>query len=466
MASVSWSDSKAGYDPGQKQELKVTFESRNIGKVKVSYRFYAKSLGRDDFTYNERHNKVTIWVGDTSHSFTYQLHGNSTSTTKTGSFYVNNVGNGVTSLSVHYKNDRIWVNAPSCSWSPRSTGVHNKSKIGTLSVPDNIKCNIVYYNGYSGGSVNNVPPASYNIYAGTQYLIPTNVLTDNANHYVFTNGYTLSPSAAVNLYAPSYGLNSLQTLYGNTNFYACWKPQTYYYNFYKEVGSSIQFPELARTYTYTYPATIFPNLNTLTNNNSTVNSYYKSGYNFDGWTSNKGDVNLPGLACTIDSNANFYAKWAPIKSKLIFNYGFNNYKREIPYTYDENFDFSFALKNENDEFKKATILRPGYKLIGWVYDKSVSEQTYLPFQAPSVNYTPDGKVPVHLGFVNPITNREFEDNGLNLYAVWEYYTTVYVYTNNVWRLSLPYEYTEDGWKICLAYGYVKNPGEQNPSWKL
>lgn len=466
MASVSWSTSKAGYDPGQSQSLSVGFQDRYIDKVLVYYKYHAHSLGYDGFTYNERHNKVTIWVGGTSHSFTYQLHGDGASTTKTGSFWVYGVGNGVTSLKVQYKNDRIWVNAPSCSWSPRSTGVYDKSTIGNLSIPDNVKYNVIYYNGYAGGSINNVPAALYNIYAGTPYTVAGNILTDNANHYVFTNGYTLAPSAAVNLYSPAYGLNSVQVLYNPTNYYACWRPQTYYYNFFKEVGSTIQYPELAKTYTYTYPATIFPNLNTLTDNNSTVNNYYKSGYNFDGWTSNKGDVNLPSLACTIDSNANFYAKWAPIKSKIKFNYGFNDYVREIPYTFDEAFDFNYALKNELGEYKKATILRPGYKLIGWVYDKSISKQIYLPFQAPSVNYAPDGKTPVHLGFVNPITNREFEDNGLNLYAVWEYYTTVYVYTNNVWRLSLPYEYTEDGWKICLTYGYVKNPSEQNPSWKL
>ena len=101
-----------------------------------------------------------------------------------------------------------------------------------------------------------------------------------------------------------------------------------------------------------------------------------------------------------------------------------------------------------------------------MYDKAISDKVYLPFQAPKVNYTPDGKVPVPLGINKTITNREFADLGLNLYAVWEYYTTVYLYTDGVWRLSLPYEYTEDGWKICLTYGYVKNPGEQNPSWKL
>ncbi len=465
MSSVSWYKSKVGYDPGQTQELEVYFEARSTSVVKVSFWYYAKSLGADSFSYGERHNRATIWVGNNSYSFTYQLHGNRASTSRSGSFYVYNVGNGVTSLPVYYENDRIWVNAPSCSWSPRSTGVYSQHRIGSLSIPDNVKYTITYHSGYSGGSINNIP-GSTKLYAGTKYRISNNILTDNANHYVFTNGYTLSSSGAVNTAKPRYSLNSQQTLSGNTNLYACWKPQTYYYNFYKELGSSIQFPELTTTYTYTYPATILPNLNTLTNNNSTVNNYYKVGYNFNGWTSTKGDVNLPELACTIDSNTNFYAKWSPIKSKIVFNYGFNNYKREIPYTYDENFDFTYALKNEAGEFKKATLIRPGYRLIGWVYDKAISDKVYLPFQAPKVNYTPDGKVPVSLGINKTITNREFADLGLNLYAVWEYYTTVYLFTDGVWKLSLPYEYTEDGWKICLTYGYVKNPGEQNPSWKL
>ena len=58
------------------------------------------------------------------------------------------------------------------------------------------------------------------------------------------------------------------------------------------------------------------------------------------------------------------------------------------------------------------------------------------------------------------SNKQFIDNGITLYAVWEYYTTVYIYTAEGWKLALPYIYTADGWKMSLSYCYTAD------GWKL
>ena len=464
MASVSWSDSKAGYDPGQSQTLKITFESRNIGKVKVSYRFYAKSLGRDDYVYNQRHNVVTIWVGGTSTSFTYQLHGNGASTTKTGTFYVNNVGNGVTSLAVQYKNDRVGTNTP--YYGPKSTGVHSKSTIGYLSVPDNTKHNLIFDKGYDGNTVTNIPGSYYNVYKGTNVYIPNNILVDTVNHYVFNKGYSAGKSGAINLYGPGYGIGSLFQIMGDAALYGCWYPQTYRYRFFTNSSFIQEYSKLNVNYTYSTPAITLPNLNSLTNNNTNVNSeYYKVGYKFNGWNSSRGDINLPDLLCSFDGDTNFYPKWEPISSKITFNYGFDNYTRELPYTYDSTFDFSYALKDITGVSKSNTLLRPGYKLIGWTFDESASRTIYNPFDAPTPNYKYDAKTNV-IYPRSSFSNREFEDNGLVLYAIWEYFTTMFIYDDNTWKLALPYVYIDSQWKIALSYDYAQKQSEQNPSWKL
>ena len=476
---VKWSDNKAGYDPGQKQELSVSFSSREIGKVTVSYKFYAKSLGYDGFVYKERHNKVTIWVGGTSTSFTYQLHGNKASTTKTGSFSITGVANGITSLKVEYKNDRIWVNKPQASWSPRSTGVVSKKKIGDLTISDNVKYIITYNQGYNGGKIVNVPSSSNSVYKGTGYYIPGNILTDEANHYVFINGYSTGftknlddSKNDVNIASVGYKINSYQTLSNNITYYACWKPQTYIYKFFTATdGDPIDHSELKTTYTYSKPATTLPDLNSLSDNNSNVaSSYYKVGYEFKGWKSNSGELILkPTLECTIDSDTLFYSYWQAITSKVIFNYNFDDYIREVSYTYDSAFDFGSVLKNKYHEAKSNTMLRPGYKLVGWTYNKNVSDIIYEPFKAPDIPYKFDSKTNIIYPNKN-FSNREFIDNGLILYAVWEYYTTVYVYDNGSWKLALPYVYiNKDGilqWNIALTYGYTNINSTQNPSWKL
>lgn len=494
MASnpVKWSDGKVGYDPGQSQSLTVSFKSRDVGKVVVNYSFYAHSLGYDGFTYSERHNKVTIWVGGKSTSFTYQANGHSASRSSSGSITINDVKNGVTELEVYYRNERIWVNAPAASYSPRSTGVQGTKKIGTLKIPDNVKYDIKYYKGYSNGKISNVPDDRLDIYKGSKYKISKKILKDKTNHYVFKKGYTTSKKedSDVNTKTPnSFTIGSKHVLNENKKFYACWEPQTYTYEFYTSSQLNKAYPDVLATKPYPIGAvvdntkkllrsykynsknpTYLPNLNNYTANNSSSNIFYKLGYDFGGWNSKNGRVPVSNLGCRFDSNTKFYPIWTPISSKIIFNYGFNNYTRSLNYTYDTSFNFNSALRDKSGEYKSNTLLRPGYKLIGWVYDKSLTTKIYDPFKAPKVNFKFDAKQNIILPNNTSMNNAQFKKNGLNLYAVWEYYTTVFIYTNNTWKLALPYVYTINNgvgsWKIALTYGYIIDKGSANPSWKL
>lgn len=468
-SSVSWSDSKAGYDPGQKQSLKVTFKSRDEGKVVVHYEFHAKSLGYDSFTYSERHNKVTIWVGGKSKSFTYQAHGSSASRSESGNITITGVKNDVTSLTVQYRNQRIWVNAPSDAWSPRSTGVHSKSTIGHLTIPEAAKYDITYNGGYKNGSLSDLPSNKKNVYSGTTCKVSSNKVKDNNNHYVFRNGYTTSLKGNVNVQQPDskYNIGDEFKLTKDLTLYACWTPQTYTYNFYSSYADGkygTKWP-LSSTYTYTKAAAILPNLNNYTDNNTTKNEYYKEGYNFIGWDSAKGQILVSnGLSCTFDANTNFYPIWKPITTNIRFNFGFikpntqEQYIETVSYKYDDLFDFRTLYKDTSP-----TLVRPGYKLMGWTTDKSKANIIYNPFQSEGVLYKLDTRD--YIKIPSSMNNRAFENNGLDLYAIWEYYTTAYVYTDNEWKLALPYVYTDNEWKIALAYTYT-DINSDNPSWKL
>ena len=479
---VKWSDSKVGYDPGQRQSWSVKFSERSASRVKVSYTFEAESLGQDSYTSNQRHNEVTLWVGKTSVSFNYQLHGNKASITKKGSFYVENVADGVTSLTVQYQNKRVGTNTP--WYGPKSTGKFNKAKIGTLKISDNKRYTVNYNTGYASNTIADCP-LSQTYYLNDKFNIPNNVLYDTANHYVFKNGYTTSMSGNVNLADPTIKLFSIQQVTGDITYYACWRPQVYTYKFYTDSSYNIAFPtsttdrsQMVRKYTYNTPAVVLPNLNNLCDNNSVKNVYYKEGYKFNGWSAGtiaslklqmSGETPSGIYSCNYDSNVNFYRQWKVLTSNLIFDYGFDDYKQIKSYKYDTRFNFNNVCTNKAGEKVDTTLVRPGYKLIGWVFDKSISETIYEPSKSPSVNFKATSNTDT-IKFPANVTNRQFEDDGLTLYAVWEYYTTLYVYTNNTWKLVLPYVYVNDNgtmkWKMALTYGYVKDQSSQSPSWKL
>ena len=127
------------------------------------------------------------------------------------------------------------------------------------------------------------------------------------------------------------------------------------------------------------------------------------------------------------------------------------------------------MKDSAGDYKSSTLLRPGYKLIGWTFNPIISSTIYEPFKAPKVNYSPEEVTTIT--FASYLINKkQFEELGLNLYAVWEYYSTMFVYTEGTWKLVLPYVYsTIDNittWRISLSYDYTSLPDSQNPIWKL
>ena len=103
--SKTWKD--AGYAPGQRQELKISYKSRNKGTLVFTYKLYVKSNGYDNYAYGTRHNIARFFYNSKQEkSFTYQLRGTKTSKTFTGEFTVNGVGNSTTSANIYYENDR------------------------------------------------------------------------------------------------------------------------------------------------------------------------------------------------------------------------------------------------------------------------------------------------------------------------------------------------------------------------
>lgn len=472
MSSVTWSDGKVGYDPGQSQSIKLTFKEREQGRVQVTWSFYAKSLGQDDYTGNQRWNKVSIWAGTKLvTSFTYQLHGYMTSTSRSDTVDIYGIKNDVSSLDIQYENLRLGTNTP--NYGPKSTGKHTKGTIGALKIPAVEKYTVTFKYGYKGGKVSGLP-SNITKYSGTEYKIPSDSPIDSLNHYVFNKGYTDSENIiSPNTKTPNHKINTSYKLTEDIFLTACWKPQTYTYNFYK-TGTTNRYTKLNKTYTYASQPIYLPNLNEFTQNNSKNDGiYYYPGYNFKGWTcqTSKKTYGID-VRCKEDSLQNtikFSAIWEPIKGNITFDYGFNDYTRVASYTFNTNFDFKTVRKKQNETASTtAEFIRPGYKLIGWtsdrslVYDSSSNEEIIYGYGVvpKELSYFEDSNMPIKI----TVSNRRFEEIGMTLYAVWQYSTAIYVYTNNVWKLALPYVYTNGTWKLTLAYAYVNESG--NYSWKL
>lgn len=478
---MKWHDDKVGYDPGQSQTVTINFVARIIGSVLVSYKFSAKSLGQDDYTSNQRYNKVTISINGFSDSFTYQLHGAAgTSTSHEGSFWVYNVANGVTSLKVKYNNQRLGVDNPQYGNGKKTTGnTFGAKKIGSVSIPDNTKHNAYFYSGYSG-NVTGMPSNIYGVYLGDPYYIPINILTDQADHYVFNNGYnTAQTGGGVNLYGPSVSRGQLVTMNGDIAWIGCWTPQVYTYRFFQDNSftSDSEFkPDLSRKYTYTYSPTAMPDLNKLSEKdgleaNNPKSTYYKKGYEFVEWNyyyrnNNKtnGVLKTAKDSCNTDFNAFFFPTWEGIESEIHFHYGFDDVVRNFKYKYGEPFDLLRASLDKDDNKKDPALIRPGYRLVGWSYNDP-GDIIYNPFATrKGKHYSYGAKESTAIDYKDDsFSNYEFKHYGIDLYAVWEYYTSVYVYNDKQWKLAMPLVYDKDGqWKMCLAYTNVS----KTPSWKL
>ena len=464
MASktIYWSGDYVGFGPGQYQSLVINFIERDEGSVKVSYKYYAENAhGSDWYLYEQRRNVVTISVNGYSSSFDYQIRMFGESFSKEDTFIAYGVKNGITSLDVYYENARVGVDNP--WYGPKSTGVFYKAVIGTIAVPDNTKYTITY-NKANSDKVTNLPK-SVKYYKGSTFKIPSTVPKDSTGHFVFANGYTTSNKSKVNLKSPTAKINSSQKVTGNKTYYASWKRRVYTYSFYLNSSLSNKYKNLSAKYTYGLGSATLPNLNDLSKNNSIINTYYKEGSTFNGWLSNKGLITASsGLHCSYDSNTNFWPDWKAITSKVNFDYCYDDFKRSVEYTYGTSFNFNDTLKDKNNIFKSDVLLRPGYRLVGWSYKKP--EKIYEPFSTSSSNFSYTTNEYSIINYPTGYTNKQFKDEGITLYAVWEYYTTLYVYSNDKWNLALPFVYTNGEWKMALTKCFTDINSPQNPSWKL
>ena len=62
-----------------------------------------------------------------------------------------------------------------------------------------------------------------------------------------------------------------------------------------------------------------------------------------------------------------------------------------------------------------------------------------------------------------MTSTQFR-GGLTFYAVWEYYSTLYVYSEGSWHLCVPMVRVNGKWIESIASGYV--PDGEDYKWKL
>ena len=479
-----WENKAVGTSPGQHQTLEITLEYRHKDEIKISFIFSATSNGHDDFGPNNRNNYGYIWIGSQlvkpssdNYTFKYNSYFGSLDTgtpkthTRKGEVILNGIDRGTTSLNIYYQNDRINESGTYPN-NPCTTGVFKKAKIGTLSIPDWKKCNISFKKGYKGGDISNVPN-DINVYEGSLYPIPRANLIDNKNHYVFKNGYSTSKNNDVNTSFPTARSGDARIAVSDAIYYGCWKPQKYYYHFFPSYSfnSNEEFSTLNRTYNYADDPIELPNLNNTKIFNGLTSSEKKrakkEGYEFSGWNSSRKNFSISDLSCNLDSDTNFYISWNAIKYNVVFDYGFNGYTRVAKnLTYDTTFNFSTVLKKQNnDTIVSNTLVRPGYKLVGWSYVKPNKIYNYNKSTSNNFNYKFDDKRIITLP--PSTTSNEALKNGITLYAVWEYFALSYTYdkeNDNKWKLALSYVYdfSTNSWKLAIPYIYDNS----TKTWKV
>lgn len=465
--ALSWS-TFAGYDPGQSQYITVYYTSRSAHTIVIDVSFSMYSDGQDDFYYSERHNKAIITASyantsggtsSVSSAVEYQLPGWKASGSYSTRLTLYNVANNETSISMYYENQRIWVNAPSAAWSPRSTGVCGYTYIGELPVNEAAKYTVTF-NQDNEVAKTSLPQTITN-YGGEVVKSPSSIVDSN-NFYV-CKGFNTTPkeaSSEANFGTPTLGFDASITLSKNINYYACWERQKYKYYFYGyKNNNNTLYPEdkFKNPTVHTYDIeTTLPNLEEY-NKNTPNNIYYREGYTFKNWYYNLGGnkVNIINNKCNVSTDLNLYPVWEAKTFGLKFDFGYDNKIVNKQYTYDSNFDFNTLLNGKSN-----TLFRPGYKLMGWTSDKKLASKIYNPFEVNQSLYNYAYNDNKKIVFPKNVYNDEVDTKGLTLYAVWEYYTTCYVFVDGVWRLALPHIYKDGKWNISLANTYTES------KWKL
>ena len=218
----------------------------------------------------------------------------------------------------------------------------------------------------------------------------------------------------------------------------------------------------SKTYTITYNAN--GGSGTMSTSTATYNqgfktrqnAFTKTGYTFNGWrednaingtywgitSSNSGTYESgKEWVWTYDKNITLYAQWKPKTYTITYNAnGGSGTMANSTATYNVGF-----------KTKENTFTRLGYKFIGWREDNAISGTFWGITSSYSGTYE---------------SGRDWVwtyDKNITLYAQWEPYQVVRVYTDNDWKLAVPYIYQKnsDGtfsWKRAAPYVY-------NGGWK-
>lgn len=509
--SVSWSTNKAGYDPGQKQSITVSFKKRSHKTVTCHVTFSATSLGQDDYTASQRHNHASViiqkktdsgsWSNVATHSWNYQLHGGAGTSTSHSADFSFTGPYGVTSFRVLYDNDRVGTNTP--NYGPKSTGKVENANLGMLAVDDCDKVTIKYYSGLNKDAIgpdDHTPlsasglPDSKEIYWGKDFTISSKKPKDNFTNYTFTgwdegdswkvNSKT-KKKRKVNTTNPKYGSgDTYKDAEGNVHLYACWTPALYKYKFYptqKDAENRTnEWTELLQKRNYGADAAIIPDIRT-----TDVNSkYYKHGYHCVGWQhwinqkAYKEDTRqIPRLAthlfdgdndCNVSQNIHSWPLYEPNEGGIVFNYCYiepgADFERTAilsPYVSGSNIDLIRYCTAENGGLSvKPTEIRAGYKLIGWTTSRPEKEY-----------YLSTDKIPDHFDYNSVWSVNISENTTINLYAIWEIQSTLYVYTKLLgqgWKLVTPYIYNEETkkWQQATTMAYTSLGKTPSSNWKL
>ena len=484
--SVSWSDSKAGYEPGQRQSLTVSYVKREQHKVTLKVSFSAHSLGLDSYTASQRWNHAYVYVyrkkdnGQRgtllhTHDWTYQIHGNGGSSSHSTSFSFGGVDYGETKLIICYENKRVGTNTP--WYGPKSTGKVDFTQLNELLDIDDAKKVKINYKpgGLSEDKVKNLPKDK-EIYAGKDFTVSSNILEHE--HYDFRYGYDTSDEwkkkkdgseRSVNTTEPKVKSGKvIKNVSSDIDLYACWEPKTFIYRYYPTESDAKkrtnEYEDLRQTRKYKKPGVLTPDLS--------ETKYNKLGYKFLGWKHtmpeeksdayHKMDVDDPNAVnhreCRRNADTYCWPVWEGVESTIIFDFGYyisdsegsiTKYTRTVNnYLYGTDYDVSNMCVDKDGIKKSQILVRPGYKLIGWSFTEPEKIYNFGEAKPGDYNFTYD-----YIGSVTPVnmSTDEFRENGITLYAVWEYFTFMYVYTNNRWRLVVPYVAVNDPTKT--TYGY-------------
>ena len=467
--SKHWGD--AGYDPGQEQDVTVSFKKRKGKKVTVHVYFHAKSNGQDSYYYSQRHNTVYIRIyriknnGEReknalkTHSFSYQCHGYKSSYTLPDSKrdFTFTADYGETKFVVTYENWRHGTNTP--WYGPKSTGQVDETKLGTLKVNDADKFDIKYHPGGIGASNAENMPDDTKIYEMKDYTVSSKIPVDKINRYVFTGWTTKKPGDGVNLgKSDTKGGDKIKDVQKNINLYACWKKQTYTYHYYPTQEDALaqtnEYTDLKQTRVYgTKPGCLVPDLNGTDKCNV--------GYEHLGWMHvmpdekddafHRLDVTDPEATGHRDCrrNADTYC-WPVYEAEiinLIFDYGFDNYTNTRQYQIGTTFNFKYVCVEPIDGKVVSNVLvRPGFRLVGWSYKQPT--KILSPFSSVASDYTYAYN---YNGVITGWPESTDLSVGVTLYAVYEYHSRIFVYTRNKWRLALPFVAVKDPSRTTYNY---------------